>query len=85
MREFLDQVYYGNSVRDYLWVFGVIIFVWLLKRVVSKYIALLFCKIFRKTWKTFNQQKFIELIVHPLGILLVITVSIIALYRLRFP
>lgn len=85
MREFLDQVYYGNSVRDYLWVFGVIIFVWLLKRVVSKYIALLFCKIFRKTWKTFNQQKFIELIVHPLGIFLVITVSIIALYRLRFP
>ena len=85
MNEFLDQVYYGNTVRDYLWVVGVIIFVWLLKRIISKYIAILLCKIFKRTWKTFDEEKFINLIIHPLGIFLLVTVSIVALYRLSFP
>lgn len=85
MNEFLDQVYYGNTVRDYLWVLGVIVFVWFLKRVISKYIAILLCKVFKRTWKNFDQQKFINLIIHPLGIFLLLTVSIVALYRLSFP
>ena len=72
-------------MSDYLWVLGTIVFVLLLNKVISKYIALLLCKIFKRAWKTFDQQKFIDLIIHPLGTFLVITVSIIALYRLEFP
>jgi MscS family membrane protein len=81
----LDQVFFGNTVRDYLWVVGVILFVLFLNKLISKYIALLLCKVFKRGWKTFNQQKFIDLIIHPLGIFLVITVSIVAFYRLTFP
>lgn len=85
MKSFLDQIIFGNPVRDYFWVIGVILFVLLLNRIISKYIAILLCKIFKRTWKTFDQQKFINLIIHPLGIFLVITVSIVAFYRLSFP
>lgn len=85
MKSFLDQVIFGNPVRDYFWVIGVILFVLVLNRLISKYIAILLCKIFKRTWKTFDQQKFINLIIHPLGIFLVITVSIVAFYRLTFP
>ncbi len=85
MNNFLDQVFFGNPVRDYLWVIGVILFVLLLNRIISKYLAILLSKVFKRTWKTFDQQKFVQLIIHPLGIFLVITVSIVALYRLRFP
>jgi MscS family membrane protein len=81
----MDKVFFGNTVWDYLWVIGVILFVLLLNRIISKYLAILLSKIFRRTWKTFDQKKFVDLIIHPLGIFLVITVSIVALYRLTFP
>jgi MscS family membrane protein len=81
----MDKIFFGNTVWDYLWVTGVILFVLLLNRIISKYLAILLSKIFRRTWKTFDQKKFVELIIHPLGIFLVITVSIIAFYRLTFP
>ena len=85
MNDFLDRVFWDNPVRDYLWVFGVILLVLFLNKFISKYIAILLCRIFKRTWKTFNQQKFVDLIIHPLGIFLVITVSIVAFYRLNFP
>jgi MscS family membrane protein len=85
MNNFLEKVVYGNTVWDYMWVIGVILFVLLLNRFISKYLAILLSKIFRRTWKTFDQQKFVDLIIHPLGTFLVITVSIVAFYRLTFP
>lgn len=85
MHNFLDQEFFNNTIRDYLWVAAVIAFVWLLSRIISKYIAILLCKAFKKAWKIFDQQKFVDLVIHPLGIFLVITVSIVALYRLNFP
>jgi MscS family membrane protein len=85
MNNFLEKVLYGNTVWDYMWVIGVILFVLLLNRFISKYLAILLSKIFRRTWKTFDQQKFVDLIIHPLGTFLVITVSIVAFYRLTFP
>jgi MscS family membrane protein len=85
MDNFLDKEFLGNTVWDYMWVIGVILFVLLLNRFISKYLAILLSKIFRRTWKTFDQKKFVDLIIHPLGIFLVVTVSIVALYRLTFP
>ena len=85
MNNFLEKVLYGNTVWDYMWVAGIILFVLLLNRFISKYLAILLSKIFRRTWKTFDQNKFVDLIIHPLGTFLAITVSIIALYRLTFP
>ena len=85
MNSFLEKVLYGNTVWDYMWVVGVILFVLLLNRFISKYLAILLSKIFRRTWKTFDQKKFVDLIIHPLGTFLVITVSIVAFYRLTFP
>jgi MscS family membrane protein len=85
MNSFLDRIYLDNSVRDYLWVLGVILFVLILNRLISKYLAILLCKVFKRGWKTFDQQKFVDLIIVPLGTFLVISVSIIALYRLDFP
>jgi len=85
MNNFLDRVYYDNPIRDYFWVIGVILFVLFLNRYISKYIAIILSKLLQRQWKTFDQKKFVDLIIHPLGTFLVITVSIIALYRLTFP
>ena len=85
MDNFLNREFWNNPIRDYFWVIGVILFVLLLNKLISKYIAILLCKVFKRGWKTFDQKKFVELIIHPLGTFLVITVTIIALYRLNFP
>ena len=85
MKEFLQQVYWGNTVADYLWVAGVILFVLLLNRFLSRIFAGFLCRLFKRAWKTFDEKTFIELVVQPLGAFLVITVCIIALYRLNFP
>ncbi|MFL5810170.1 MAG: mechanosensitive ion channel family protein [Flavisolibacter sp.] len=85
MNRFLDQEFFSNTIRDYFWVAGVILLVIFLNRIISKYIAILLSRVFRKAWKNFDQQSFVQLIIHPLGIFLVISVSIIAFYRLTFP
>ncbi|MFL5740913.1 MAG: mechanosensitive ion channel family protein [Flavisolibacter sp.] len=85
MKRFLDQEFFNNTIRDYVWVAGVILLVLILNRIISKYIAILLSKVFRRAWKTFDQTKFVELIINPLGIFLVISVSLVALYRLSFP
>lgn len=85
MKNFLDQEFLSNTIRDYLWIIGVIFLVVILNRIISKYIALLLCKVLKRAWKTFDQQKFIDLIINPLGTFLVISISIIAFYRLSFP
>jgi MscS family membrane protein len=85
MNSFLQRVYFGNTVQDYLWVIGVILFVLILNRFFSRVLAILLCKLFKRTWKSFDQKTFLELVIQPLGAFLVITVTIIALYRLSFP
>ena len=64
---------------------GVILFVIILNRFISRVLANLLCRLFKKSWKSFDQKTFIELVVQPLGIFVVIVVCIIALYRLSFP
>ena len=85
MNNFFHQVYWGNTVQDYFWVICVILFVLIINRFLSRVLANLLCRLFKRTWKTFDQKTFLELVIQPLGLFLVITVSIIALYRLSFP
>jgi MscS family membrane protein len=85
MNNFLYRVIGNNEVIDYLWVVGVILFTWLLSRIISRFVAILLSKLMRRTWKTFDQQTFIDLIIHPLSTFLIITVSIVSFYRLNFP
>jgi MscS family membrane protein len=85
MNDLFSQVIGNNEVRDYLWVIGVIFAVWLLNKFISRHLAGFLCRVFRPTWKTFDRKTFIDLIIPPLGAFLIVTVSIVALYRLSFP
>lgn len=76
---------WGNTVESYLWTLGVILFVLLLNRFVSKYFSRLVFRLFRRRLQLYDPKKFTGLIVQPLGIFLVITVSIVAFYQLRYP
>ena len=85
MDSFLQQIFLSNTVQDWLWVLGIILFTLIITRIVARYLAQLACRLFTRNWKTFDQQKFVELVIRPLSVFLTITITIIALYRLRFP
>lgn len=85
MNDFLNQVWWDNPVRNYFIVAGVLLFVWLLKRFISRYVASLLYGVVHKIWKDVDKKSFVSLVVKPLGTFLAILVSIIALYKLKFP
>lgn len=85
MNDFLNQKFLDNRVLDYLIVTGVIFFVWLVKKYLSRYLAGLFFRVIRNIWKNINKQTFSDLLVQPLGTFLLIVTAIITLDKLNFP
>ena len=64
---------------------GIILFVLMLKRFISRYLAGLLFRIVNRIWKDVDKKSFTDLVVQPLGLFLLILVSIIALHQLVFP
>ncbi len=72
-------------MQDYLLTLLIILFFILLARILSRYLANLLCRLFRRNWKTFDENTFTTLIVKPLSTFFVVAAAIAALYRLNFP
>jgi MscS family membrane protein len=83
--EFLEYEWLDNTLRSYLAVAGVIIFIILLKKFVSRPFALLLFHIVRKWWKSIDKTSFLELVVKPIGIFISIVAAISAISYLRYP
>jgi MscS family membrane protein len=85
MDEFLERIWLDNPVRSYAIIFGIILFVWLLRKIISRYFAGLIYSAVHRIWKDVDKRSFISLVIKPLGLFLAILVSIVALYKLQFP
>jgi MscS family membrane protein len=85
MNDLLEQVWWGNPVKNYLIVAGVILFVWLLRKIISRYFARLLYRIIHPIWKDVDRPSFVNLVVKPLGLFLAILISVVALHKLVFP
>ncbi|MGB3006868.1 MAG: mechanosensitive ion channel domain-containing protein [Chitinophagaceae bacterium] len=85
MNDFLEQIWLDNPIKSYLIVTGVIIFIWIFKKFISRYFAGLLFNIVGKIWKEVDKKAFISLVVKPLGTFLAILASVVAIYKLRFP
>ena len=85
MEKFLQQELLHNTIANYLYVLGTILLIFLFKRFISKYLAKLLYKIIAKAAKNIARQSFLDLVVHPLDLFLVMLISIIAFDKLNFP
>lgn len=85
MNDFLDMMILDNPVRVYLVVIGTILFVLLFKRFFSKYIAGLLFILVKRIAKGVDKKPFLNLVVQPLEIFLMILVTMIALEKLTYP
>jgi MscS family membrane protein len=85
MNDFLQRVWWDNPVKNYLIVLGIILFILILKRFISRYFAGLLSRLIHKAWKNVDRRSFISLVVQPLGFFLFISVSLVSLHKLNFP
>ncbi len=83
--DFLDQVYFNNTIRSYSIVVGTILLVLLLKRYLSRYLASLVFVGVNKIWKTISKKSFVDLVAGPSEMFLVVAVSLFAIDKLTFP
>jgi MscS family membrane protein len=85
MNGFLDEVWLDNTIRSYLIVAGIVLFVILVKKFVAHYIAGVIFYFIKTIWKDVDKKSFTNLVSKPLGYFLAIFVSIVTLYKLKFP
>ncbi len=85
MNEFLDQVWLDNTLRSYLVVIGVILFIILVKRYVAQTIATILFQFVKRVWKDVDKKSFTSLVTRPLAVFLVTLVAIATLHKLKFP
>jgi MscS family membrane protein len=82
---FLDQIYFDNTVRSYLIVAALILLALVLKRFVSRYLASLIYALVQRFWQTVSRPNFINLVVQPLEWFVVILIAVFAIDKLNFP
>lgn len=83
--DFLDQIYFDNTIRSYLVVIGIIFFVLIVKKYLSQYVVSLIYKLAKRFWKTLDKKSFLALVVEPFKWFLAIVISIFAIDKLNFP
>ena len=85
MKEILQRQFLDNTLLIYIEVFGAIIIGWIIKRIISKYLAGLMFGLFTKAGKAFRKKAFLELIVGPLDNFIFLIIIIISLDKLKLP
>jgi MscS family membrane protein len=85
MENVLQQKILDNTIQSYLYVTGIILLALLIKRLLSKYLALLLYKLVARHAKRIAKQSFLDLVVQPIDVFFVVLVSIVALDKLVFP
>ncbi|RPD40154.1 mechanosensitive ion channel family protein [Chitinophaga barathri] len=85
MNDFLNQQFLDNSVRNYLIVAGIILFVYFIRRYLSKGLAAGLFKLIKHWSPSIAQQEFVQLLFKPLEYFLLMTAFIMASNHLVFP
>jgi MscS family membrane protein len=85
MHNFWNQIVLGNPLRAYIAVVSTILFVILLKRVISKLIARVIFRLIRRMGPGMDKSAFLDLVVGPIGTFLVVFVSVSSLEKLHMP
>jgi MscS family membrane protein len=85
MNDILDHIILSNSIRNYAIVMGIVLFVFFIRRVLSKQLAAGLFKLIKHWSPTIQQHEFVELLLRPLEYFLLLTAFIMGSNHLVFP
>lgn len=83
--DFLTQIYFGNTVQQYLWFVGIMLFGFVFVRFISRVLSRLLFKLFKKFASEIKGEKFVELLLKPIELLLTVSIIYIAINHLSYP
>ena len=83
--EFLDKVYFDNTLKAYLVVVSIILLVFLFKKYLSRYLASITYRIANKVFKNVDRKNYIDFVADPIEWFMVITFAVFAIDKLNFP
>ena len=85
LEKLFQQEVFGNSVEQYAWFIGILFFGFIFLRVFSRFFSRLLFKLFKKFSAEVKIDKFVELLVRPIELLLIATIIFWALNQLSYP
>lgn len=85
MQSLLQNVFFDNTVQDYLILFLAIILVLLFRRYLSRYIASFIFRLLRKASWNLEKEVFVNLLRGPIHVFLLLLVIFLALSKLNYP
>ena len=83
--EFLEQIFFGNSLRNYLYLSSILLFGLLFKRVFSKLLNRLMFLLFKRIEPDTKPKVFIEMLLKPVEFLIILIVIYLSINQLDYP
>ncbi|MFZ4103042.1 MAG: mechanosensitive ion channel family protein [Sphingobacterium thalpophilum] len=83
--EFLEQIFFGNSLRNYLYFSSILLFGLLFKRVFSKLLNRLMFLLFKRIEPDTKPKVFIEMLLKPVEFLIILIVIYLSINQLDYP
>jgi MscS family membrane protein len=85
MNDLLSYEIFDNSLRAYMVCFGTILLIVLFRKFLSRIISKLLFKVIRRSSWKIDQKSFVALLLQPMEIFLIISITMVALDKLNFP
>ncbi len=83
--QFYNQIFWGNSIRNYALFAAFLIIGFILKKYFSKFLSWLLYLLFKKIYSQSTPQKFHELLLKPIEFLVIILLVYTAINQLDYP
>lgn len=83
--EFLEQIFFGNSLRNYLYFSAILLFGLLFKRVFSKLLNRLMFMLFKRIEPDTEPKVFIEMLLKPVEFLIILIILYLSINQLDYP
>lgn len=83
--EFLDKIYFDNTIKAYLIVGAIIFLVVLFKKYLSRYLASLSFRLTRHILKNVDKKNYVDFVTDPIEWFIVVTITVFAIDKLNFP
>lgn len=81
----LEQVYIGNTLKQYIWFLGILLLGFIFLRFFSRFTSRMLFKLFKRFSAEVKIEKFVELLVKPIELFLIATIIFSAIHQLSFP
>jgi MscS family membrane protein len=82
---FSEKIFWGNPVESYVWFFLILLFGVVLLRFLSRSFSQLLFKFFKRFAKEVKGEKFVELLLKPIELLVLVCTFYFAVNRLDYP